>query len=292
VKILVTGASGLLGGRLAQLLARQADVTAGRHHSPVPASLPSVGLDVESPGSVAAALEATRPDAVLHAAALAAADACHRDPERARRINVGASETLARACRERGIRLVALSTDLVLGGDVAFADESRGPCPLSTYGRTKLEGEEAVLAAHAGAAVTRIALVIGCGFGPRGTATEAIAWALRTGRRATLFVDEYRTPVDADSLAPALVALLAGTHTGRFHLGGPERISRHELGLRVARALGLSPDGIEAVRQADRPSPEPRPADVSLDSGRAQRELGYQPRALEEAIREDRPVAD
>jgi dTDP-4-dehydrorhamnose reductase len=292
VKILVTGSSGLLGGRLAQLLVSRAEVTAGRRDSPVPQGLPSVDLDVESAGSVAAALERARPDAVLHAAALATADACHRDPERARRINVDGSETLARACRERDIRLVALSTDLVFAGDAPFADESRAPSPLSTYGRTKLEAEDAVLAAHPRAAVARVALVLGGGFGPRGSASESIAWALRAGRRPTLFVDEYRTPVDAESLAPALAALLAGPQTGRFHLGGPERISRYELGRRVARALGLSPDGIDAARQSERPSPEPRPADVSLDSTRAQRELGYRPRTLEEAIGSDRIKAD
>jgi dTDP-4-dehydrorhamnose reductase len=246
-------------------------------------------LDVESAASVAAALEAVRPDAVLHAAALASADVCHRDPERARRINTGGSETVARACRARGIRLVALSTDLVFDGKTSRVNESHAAAPLSTYGRTKLDGEEAALAAHAGAAVARVALMHGRGFGPRASASEAIAWALRAGRRPTLFVDEYRTPVDAESLAPPLAALLAGTHEGRFHLGGPERVSRYELGVRIARRVGAPAEGIEAVRQDERPAAEPRPADVSLDSSRAQRELGYTPRRLEEAIADDRP---
>jgi dTDP-4-dehydrorhamnose reductase len=289
VRLLVTGASGLLGARLAQLLAERLDVTAGRHHAAPPAGLVSVRLDVESASSVEAAIESARPDAVLHAAALARADDCERDPEHARRVNVGGSESVARACAIHGIRLVALSTDLVFSGDHGDVDETHEAAPLMAYGRTKLEGEEAVLAAHPGSAVARVALVLGRGFGPRGSASEAIAWALRAGRRPALFTDEYRTPVDAASLAAPLEALLTGVHRGRFHLGGPERISRYELGRRIARTLGRSAEEIDGVRQSDRPSPAPRPADVSLDSGRARRELGYQPRPLEEAIRDDRP---
>jgi len=90
----------------------------------------------------------------------------------------------------------------------------------------------------------------------------------------------------------ALTVLLTGDQPGRFHLGGPERVSRHELGLRVAAAHGLRTDTIEAVPDAAVPGPAPRPPDVTLDSGRARRELGYEPRPLDEMIRGDRPGPD
>jgi dTDP-4-dehydrorhamnose reductase len=115
-----------------------------------------------------------------------------------------------------------------------------------------------------------------------------VAWALRAGSGVRLFTDQYRTPVDATSVAGALLALLRVGGEGRYHLGGPERVSRHELGLRVADNLGLSAAGIEAVSQAEVSIGAARPADVSLDSSRARRELGFAPRALEEAIREGR----
>jgi dTDP-4-dehydrorhamnose reductase len=136
--------------------------------------------------------------------------------------------------------------------------------------------------------VARLALTLGRGHGPRGTSTESVAWAIRAGRPLRLFTDEYRTPVDPESLADALVLLLERGGTGRFHLGGPERVSRHELGLRVARALGLPECGIVAGRQSDYGGPDPRAADVSLDSSRARRELGWRPRPIDEAIREGR----
>jgi dTDP-4-dehydrorhamnose reductase len=117
-----------------------------------------------------------------------------------------------------------------------------------------------------------------------------VAWALRAGRPVRLFTDEYRTPIDPESLADALGLILERGVAGRFHLGGPERVSRYDLGLRVARASGLPESGIAAGRQSDHGGPDPRAADVSLDSSRARQELGWTPRPIDEAIREGRPV--
>jgi dTDP-4-dehydrorhamnose reductase len=164
---------------------------------------------------------------------------------------------------------------------------------LSLYGRTKLAGEEAALAACPSAAVVRVGLVLGRGHGARSTASEAVAWALRTGRSIRLFTDEYRSPIDPTSVAEAVSRLLMRrSATGRFHLGGPERLSRHELGLRVARVLGLRTEGIEAGAQADYDGPDRRAADVSLDSTRAWRELDWEPRSIDEAVREGRVAPD
>lgn len=282
-RVLVTGAGGLLGGRLAALLAREMDVVAAVHTAPPPDGLARVPFDLLEPASYAVALELARPAAVVHAAAVAQPDAAEGDPDRATRVNAKAPRLLARMCAGRGIRLVSLSTDLVLPGDRAESDEATPPGPLLHYARTKLEGENAVLGEHPAAAVVRVALVVGRGHGPRGTASETIAWALRAGQRVRLFDDQFRTPVDAEAVGQAVAALLRGTHSGLFHLGGAERVSRHEIGLRVAAAFGLDAGLIDAARQAEQAVP--RPADVSLDSGRARRELGYAPRPLDDMLR-------
>jgi len=287
-RVLVTGASGLLGGRLAELLAAHHDVVATRHHAPVPAGLPAVDFDLLSTASLSAAIAGTRPDVVVHSAALADADRCQAEPGLAHRANVEASAELAHLCHARGARLIAISTDLVASGERAWMGEDDAAEPRLVYGRTKLAGEVAVLAAAPDATVVRVALVLGRGFGPRATASEAIAWALVSGRRLALFTDQFRTPIDAASVADALLRLIERPLTGRFHLGGPERLSRHELGLRVARVLGLPDSGIEATTQAALPRGAPRPADASLDSRRARAELDWAPRALDDAIRDAR----
>ena len=292
MRVLVTGAGGLLGGRIAELLhGRGLEVLAAHRRSIPPPGPRPVLVELTDEEALARLLDASRPDAVVHAAAIGRANHCEERPDEAERVNARLPGTLARECHERGLRLVALSTDLVFAGDRSFLREDDATGPLGVYGRTKLAGEQAVLSACPGAAVVRVALILGRGHGPRATSTESVARALLGGQAVRLFTDEHRTPVDPESVADAVFRLLECPAAGRFHLGGPERISRHDLGLRVARWLGLPDGGIVAGRQADHAGPDLRAADVSLDSGRARRELGWEPRPIDEAIRESRAAA-
>ena len=288
----MTGASGLLGGRLVGLLGRRHEVFATRHLAPAPPGVPQVPMDLLCRASIQGALEAVRPDCVLHSAALADADRCERLPRLAVRLNAEATAALAELCRQQRIHLVALSTDLVFDGTQPWAAEEQPVDPILCYGRTKLAAERAALEGSPGAAVVRVALICGRGHGSRPTASESIAWALRGGSRPRLFVDQFRTPVDAESIGPALERLAEGGRGGLFHLGGAERLSRYQLGLRVAKTLGFDSTLIEPVRQSEGVPTAPRPLDVSLDSRRARRELGYAPRPLELAIAEGRLAPD
>jgi dTDP-4-dehydrorhamnose reductase len=289
--VLLTGASGVLGGRLAHGLAARLTVIAARHSAAV-AARQTVGLDLASPASVERAFQAARPDAVVHSAALADIDHCERHPDAAFRINVGGTEAIARAAASRDLPLVTLSTDTVFPGDGGLLTEDAAPRPLQVYGHTKVAAEAAALALCPGAAVARACLVIGRGHGARGTASESIAWALREGRPAHLYSDQFRTPVDADSVADAIVLMLERRARGLYHLAGPERVSRYALGVRVAGLLGLSSAGLAAISYAEQPSEGPRPADVGRDSTRAREELGWTPRGLDEAIRLGRAAPD
>ena len=287
MRVLVTGAGGLLGGRLAVALAPDFEVIAGVHHASAPSGLRHAKLDLLEQGSLERTLREVRPDAIVHCAALADADLCEREPALATSLNASVPRQMARLCRERDLRLIALSTDLVFGGDRAFVKESDPPAPSLVYARSKLDGEQAVLDEAPEAAVVRVALLCGRGHGSRSTASEAIAWALAEGRPLRLFTDQHRTPVDAESLAAAVAVLLERRGAGRYHLGGGERLSRYDLGLRVARLLSLPGALLIPAAQAEVLA-HPRPADVSLDSGRAERELGWSALALDEAIRRGR----
>ncbi len=272
--ILVTGATGLLGGFLcAELRARGvrfAACSGPTRDRPAGADLHPV--DVTDPASVAKVFGDVRPDAVIHAAVFNAAD-CARDPARAALVNVTGSANIAKACVEVGARLVHVSTDQVFDGEAAPYDERAARSPTSVYGRTKAEAEDAVLARSPDAIVARMPLLFGPTRNARLGFFDHQLASLREKKTMRLFDDEWRTPLSLRVAAEWLVTLAASpvpAPAGRvLHLGGPERMSRYEMGSRVARVLGLSETEIEAhIERASRTTVpgEPRPRDLSLDT--------------------------
>jgi dTDP-4-dehydrorhamnose reductase len=208
---------------------------------------------------------------ILHAAAIARIDAGFQDPERAAQVNTRGTALLAELAERTGARLVLVSTDLVFDGERGNYREGDPPNPLSVYGRTKADAEATVLATN-GNAVARVSLL----FGPsmwgtllgRPSFFDTTVEALRTGRPVTLFTDEWRTPLALTAAAESLIALVESDVSGLLHLGGPERLSRLEMGHMLAEHLGASSESIIAARREDVPSAEPRPRDTSLDSSR------------------------
>jgi dTDP-4-dehydrorhamnose reductase len=262
MRLLLTGASGLLGGYLRRELARtDAEVTAWGGPRGATGML---FIDLANLDQVAAAFRAARPDVVLHAAAVSSVAVAYREPPRARQVNQVATERLAALAGDSGARLVYVSTDLVFDGERGGYRETDPAKPLSVYGRTKLAAEPAVLAAAG--VVARVSLLFGPGLdGRRGFFDEQVD-CIRSGRPMRLFADEWRTPLALETAAEALVCIAQSDYKGLLHLGGPERMSRHEMGTRLARHLGCSEARLLEVTRDSVEAPEPRPRDTSLDS--------------------------
>jgi dTDP-4-dehydrorhamnose reductase len=247
-----------------------------------------VTVDLADPGRVAEIVARLGPEAVIHAAALADLRVGEREPERAARDNERASMTLAHACAANSARLIAISTDLVFGGESSFSTEASPTNPRMEYGRSKARAESAVLGEHPASVIFRVGLICGRGYGPRRSGSEALVQRLRRGETVTLYEDEWRTPVDPESIAQAIEAVLdRPTALGIYHIAGKERLTRVELGERVAALHGLDSSLIQRAPQASHRG-APRPRDVSLDTARAIRELGFRPRRLDEVLREGR----
>src|SRR5689334_6759415 len=146
---LVTGASGQLGSVLSKHLADASEPTVGvaSPSGPLPSSGDVVRLDLTDTAALEDLVTRLRPEYVIHAAAISGLAAAHADPERARRVNVLATQRLCDAGVRIGARVVYVSTDMVFDGESAPYDESSQPSPVSAYGRSKLEGERAAFAA-------------------------------------------------------------------------------------------------------------------------------------------------
>jgi dTDP-4-dehydrorhamnose reductase len=250
-----------------ELVEQGLDVLAWGHSRPATVcGITARPVDLTDTAGLSEALNEARPDAVIHAAAMAAVADCARDPGAADAVNAGGTRTLAEACDAAGVRLVYVSTDLVFDGEAAPYTECVVPGPLSVYGRTKVAGERAVLpfARHA---VVRVSWMYGPSRIGRPNFFDNQVAALRNGEPVALFQDEWRTPLAFTTAARALTAVSSSDVDGILHVGGPERMSRLEIGRRLAAHLGIRDNRIESVGRTATPG-EARPRDVSLDSAR------------------------
>jgi len=229
-------------------------------------------FDLARAGEVERLLSDLAPARIVLLTALAKLAVCEREPALARAANTELPGRVAAAARALGARLVHASTDLVFGGtpprESGFR-ETDPTEPLSVYGRTKAAGEELVLREHPAALVVRLPLLwdehgAGCGAG------SPLIEAVRRDERPLLFTDEWRTPLHVAEAARHLVRCLALRARGLLHLGGPEHITRYDLGLELLVASGFSAEEararLRAGTRADAGTAELRPEDVCLDS--------------------------
>lgn len=287
--VLLTGASGFLGHHIARrLLADEHDVvgTFGAHaeHLPQHPRCQPVAVDLTDEASIEKAFRVAWPEVVIHTAAITEIKACEVDPARAEAVNVAATRKLARLCAAFGARFMLLSTDQVFDGEEGGYREHSVARPIHGYGRSKLQAEEAARRNHPSPTILRICLAYGTSPTTDRSASEKVVNALRTGQRAGLFTDEIRSPVLAEDVASACVELMLERTLPLLHLGGPERVSRHDFGLAVARAYGLDETLVQPVSLAEANLLPPRPRDVSFDTRRIRSLLTRPPRSIADGL--------
>ncbi|MEU9063623.1 sugar nucleotide-binding protein [Streptomyces sp. NPDC048430] len=258
--VLIVGGSGFLGAELGRQAALGGHPTAATYATR-PGSTVGVAwhaLDLRDPGRVDEVLAEVRPSVVVNASS--------GGPDWA--VTAEGAVRLAMAVSKRGSRLVHVSSDAVFSGSCVHYDETCLPDPVTPYGAAKAAAETGVLLVHPGAVVARTSLIIGDGQSEHERAVHELATGARTG---VLFTDDIRCPVHVADLAAALLELASADASGMHHLGGSEALSRHELGILIARRDGLDetrlPTGLR-VHSALR-----GPLNVRLDSRATQRRL-------------------
>jgi dTDP-4-dehydrorhamnose reductase len=260
----VIGASGFLGSRLLALAPLDIECVGTGHVRPVrPGRWREARLDVTSPAQVHRFLGAERPQAVFY---------CSYD-KASRAITVEGAREAARAAAALGARFVFISTDLVYDGRTGGYAESQPAIPTLPYGQLKLEAESAVRGACDDAVILRPSLLVGESGIHQRPAYEC--GRLVRGQPVDLYTDEFRSPAPVDDVARAAWELCCLEVSGVFHAGGPERLSRFQLGQVLCRLFRFDP---RLLRQTARPAD--RPADTSLNSARLAALLGWAPGPL------------
>ncbi len=247
MKILVTGASGLLGLNLSLMEIGAHSIVGVDRSKLADTPFEIIKADLLDPEVEHHILDTVKPDAVIHTAALANLEACEEQPETARQLNAQLPGELADACARRGIHMIHVSTDAVFDGtkDGVYTEED-APNPQGIYAQTKLEGERNVLSANPGALVVRVNFF---GWSLSGTRSlpEFFINNLSAGKKAQGFTDVFFCPLFVGDLAEILIKILAQGLSGIYHVVGSESLSKHDFGIAVARQFGLDERLIEAV---------------------------------------------
>lgn len=246
-RILITGASGLLGLNLALEAAKDhtelAPAIFGQVNShPLQTdAFTVIQADLLVPGAVERLLEQTRPDWVIHCAALAELDACEADPALAQQLNTEIPGLLAEYVARGGARLLHVSTDAVFDGEKGNYTEEDIPNPLGIYARTKLEGERAVAQANPDAILARVNL-FGWSLSGKRSLAEHFFYNLLAGQPVMGFTDVFFCPLLANDLALILLKMLDAGLSGLYHVVSSECTSKYTFGMEIARRFGLDED--------------------------------------------------
>ena len=271
MRILVTGRSGQLAASLAEMAADRPDselIFLGRPE-----------FDLEMTEQISEQIEAGRPELVINAAAYTAVDKAETEPERAFAINRDGAAAGARAAARLGVPFVHVSTDYVFDGRKAEPyREMDETGPLNVYGRSKLEGERAVLEAHPEALILRTSWV----FSPFGT--NFLKTMLRVGAAQPalrVVSDQIGNPTSALDLAAAILKIspaLRSEPGGLYHLTGDGSTSWHgfaEFIFRESAKRGGPAPAVEAIPSADYKTAAARPANSRLDCSAFANRFGF-----------------
>ena len=271
MKVLITGANGQLGRSLLV-----APVNAGEF-TWIPTDYPE--LDITDTSAIEHWFDKVSPDVMINCAAYTAVDQAEKEPEKARKINAAGPWMLALSAKKAGIPFIHLSTDYVFPGTnrVPYR-ETDTPGPLSVYGRTKLEGEQAVIQAAGPSIILRTSWLYS-EFGKNFVLTM-----LRLGRERDqlgVVMDQIGSPTYARDLANAIITLLKNlrdrpevlTSPSIYHFCNTGEASWFDFAKEIFNYSGLSCQ-VMPLRTEQYPQPAPRPAYSVLDTSRFREEFG------------------
>jgi len=273
-RILVTGASGLLGINLAQEMISEHEIVGVDRGKLVNAPFKVLKVDLLDSGAVDYIIDSAQPEWLINCAALADLDACEANPELARRLNIDLPAQMAKACKTRGISFVHISTDAVFDGKKdGFYNEEDLTNPLGVYSKTKLDGERAVLSEDENAIVVRVNFY-GWSLGGRRSLAEFFFNNLVDNKTVSGFTDVIFCPILANDTARVLVKMLKKKLSGLYHLVGPQAMSKYQFGLEIARRFNLDESNISPKSILSSTLVAPRAHNLRLSTHKLSTDLG------------------
>lgn len=289
MKILVTGANGLLGQKLSTLLMDDKHVTpvlTARQKLTLPHFRGEFrAMDITDPKATLEVIHSVRPDVVINTAAMTQVDHCETQQELCWKNNVTAVENLIAACGSSGSHLIHVSTDFIFDGSDGPLDENAIPNPVNFYGKSKAAAEKLLMDSDLSWAILRTVLVFGITNDL--SRSNIVLWVkenLEKGKSIKVVNDQWRTPTLAEDLAMGCYLAAMKKAKGVYHISGKDFMTPYDIAIATADFFKLDKSLIVVADSSTFTQVAKRPAKTGFIIEKAKRELGYNPHSFKEGL--------
>lgn len=289
-RILITGSNGLLGQKLVYLLTQQPNVeliatARGVNRLPESDRYTYQSMDITDRQQVLDVVSQTKPDVIIHTAAMTNVDQCESEKDACWAQNVKAVEYLVEASRKADAFLVHVSTDFIFDGAAGPYDEEAEANPISFYGWSKYAAEKAVMHSDIKWAIARTVLVYGIAHDM--SRTNIILWvkkSLEDGKNIKVVTDQWRSPTLAEDLAMGCWLIADQEAEGIYNISGKDFLTPYEMAIKTADYFQLDKSLITQADSSTFTQPARRPPRTGFVLDKPRRVLGYEPKSFEEGI--------
>ncbi len=293
MKILLTGASGLLGNAYAKAAIRRGHTLTALYNSRKPVANGienSIQVDAQELESITTLTLGWWPDVIVNCAAISSPVQVDEEPELARKINVELPRHLSQLATHMGARFLHISTDMVFDGQSNEPYRSTDmPNPLNLYGQTKLMAEREILEHNSeDPVILRIPILMGNSPSGKRSVHEKIFATLDKGETLKFHRSEIRQPCSTDNVAEVMLELSERRDlSGIFHWAGTETLSRFEMAQRILAHFNKSPDSVHAIDDLDKNNPSKnRPQTLAFNLHPLEHKLKTKPLSFQEQLDE------
>ena len=283
MKILVTGSTGLVGRQVVNDLEELGDTVYAAYHNSKPEYGIPTQMDLTNLEKISESVSKLNPDAIIHLAAITDVDLCEKEKELAMKINAQATEILAKQAAKQKSFFVYISTDYIFDGMQGMRKESDKTNPISFYGKSKLEGELAVMNLASSWCIVRTSTP----FGLHPTKKSFPVWIIENllaHKQINVIVDQFTSPTYVPNLSKMLIEITKRQISDFIHLAGATKISRYEMAEMLSDKLNLEKKLLKPVSIDEMNWIAKRPKDSSLDVTKAVSILNEKPFIIEQAI--------
>jgi dTDP-4-dehydrorhamnose reductase len=286
-RILIIGSNGMLGQRLAEHFSVQNNIELLCSSNEAASLIPDVQytqVNIAHKGEVKELILGFVPDFVINAAAYTNVDKAETERELVWKINVAGTDNIALYSWTIDAHLVHISTDYIFDGKSGPYTENDKPNPISYYGRSKLASENSIYASGVRYTILRTNVLYGPAKYGRPDFVKWVVASLRDKKEIKIVTDQINNPTYIDDLVQGIEKICTTNKEGIYNIGGNELLSRFDFTIRIAKYFGLDTQLIKPILTKELNQPAARPLNSGLINLKAETELDYKPRSIEESL--------